>query len=472
MASTAGATRSTPGVSSAFEKVKFFPYWLDNPGAPAALPGLKGQHTADLLIVGGGFTGLWAAIQAKERYPKFNVLLIEAGRIAYGASGRPCGIISTSIMHGLQNAARVFPKDIDQLEELGRINLDSFKRDLERYQIDADVEWNGEFTAAIEPSHLAILEEDHELHLQHGHEMVFLNREQAQAEINSPLFHGALWGKNRSGTIHPAKLAWGLRATALRLGVQIFENTPLKSISDQTQKLKIATPEGEILADKVFLGTGVANIGIPDINRRVMNVLDHIVATEPLTEEQLSRIGWKNRQGFYDTRTQLNYGRLTKDNRIIFGGSVTYHYGEPLDPDLNREAATYQGLVQAFFATFPQLVDVKFSHAWGGPIDYCSRGSVFARQYFSGKAVYVAGYTGFGVAASRFGASMGLNTLFGTDSPEQHLDIVKKGTAYIPPGILRWIGAKITFIAFDGADAEGGWKRAWIKFVKSLGFPM
>src|SRR5262249_36585682 len=106
-------------------------------------------------------------------------------------------------------------------------------------------------------------------------------------------------------------------------------------------------------------------------------------------------------------------------------------------------------------------------------IDYCSRGSVFVKQYFGGKAVFVAGYTGFGVAASRFGATMGLNTLFGRhDAPEQKLDIVRTGTAWIPPGILRWIGAKITFIAFDGADAEGGWKRAWIKFVKSLGFPM
>ncbi len=459
-------------VHPAFKDTKFFPYWLDNAAAPGTQPELVGEVRAGLAVVGGGFTGLWAAVQAKEAQPALEVVLIEAGKVAHGASGRPCGIISTSIMHGLANAARVFPKDIDQLEELGRINLDGFKRDLDRFGIDCDIEWNGEITAAIDADHVGVLREDYELHKEHGHDVTLLNKLEAQAEINSPLFEGALWGKHRAGTVHPAKLAWGLKAAALRLGVKMFEMSPLERIENVRDGLVLHTPRGAVRAERVFFGTGISKVGIGDINRRVMNVQDHIMSTEPLTPEQMARIGWKNRQGFYDTRTQLNYGRLTKDNRIIFGGSVTYHYGEHMDPEENRMPATYAGLIAAFFTTFPQLHDVKFSHAWGGPIDYCSRGSVFVKRYFDGKAVFVAGYTGFGVAASRFGANMGLNTLFGRDTPEQKLDIVKKGTAWIPPGILRWIGAKITFIAFDGADTQGGWKRAWIKSVKALGFPM
>ncbi|WP_077033612.1 FAD-binding oxidoreductase [Pelomonas sp. KK5] len=457
----------------AFANTRFFPFWLDSPAAPAVEPELRGERRAGVVVIGGGFTGLWAAIQAKEADPRQEVVLIEAGKVAHGASGRPCGIISTSIMHGLANAARVFPKDIDQLEELGRLNLDGFQRDLERFGIDADVEWNGELTAAIEPGHVDVLREDYELHLEHGHDMLLLDAGEARAQIDSPLFHGALWGRQRSGTIHPAKLAWGLKAAALKVGVKLYENSPLERIVEEGQDLVLHTPVGVVRTARAFFATGCAKVGIGDINRRVMNVQDHIMATEPLTAEQLARVGWQNRQGFYDTRTQLNYGRLTKDNRIIFGGSVTYHYGEHTDPDENRRPETYAGLVDAFFKTFPQLHDVKFSHAWGGPIDYCSRGSVFVTRYFGGKAVFVAGYTGFGVAASRFGATMGLNTLFGRkDAPEQKLDIARKGTAWIPPGILRWLGAKITFIAFDGADAEGGWKRAWIKSVKALGFPM
>jgi glycine/D-amino acid oxidase-like deaminating enzyme len=222
----------------------------------------------------------------------------------------------------------------------------------------------------------------------------------------------------------------------------------------------------------VVFGSGTAKVGVPDINRRVMQVRDHVLATEPLTTEQLERIGWRNRQGIYDTRTQLNYFRLTRENNIIFGGLVSYHFDGDPNPRADGLRETYVRLAQAFFRTFPQLADVRFSHAWGGPIDYCSRGSVFAKRYFGDKAVFVAGYTGFGVAASRFGAFMGLNILFDRKSPERRLDVANLSPSYIPPEPFRWIGAKITFHAFDGADAEGGWKRAWINGLKAMGFPM
>jgi glycine/D-amino acid oxidase-like deaminating enzyme len=122
--------------------------------------------------------------------------------------------------------------------------------------------------------------------------------------------------------------------------------------------------------------TGVAKIGVTDVNKRVMAVRDQIVATEPFTAEQLARIGWEGRQGVYDMRTQLNYFRLTKDNRIIFRGLVNYHFDDNPDPAADREKSTYYRLAEVFYRTFPQLSYVCFSHAWGGPIDYCSRGAV------------------------------------------------------------------------------------------------
>jgi len=97
----------TTAVHRAFQGTKFVPYWLDDPAAPGTQAELSGELRAGLAVVGGGFTGLWAAIQAKEAWPELEVVLIEAGKVAHGASGRPCGIISTSIMHGLANAARV-----------------------------------------------------------------------------------------------------------------------------------------------------------------------------------------------------------------------------------------------------------------------------------------------------------------------------------------------------------------------------
>jgi glycine/D-amino acid oxidase-like deaminating enzyme len=460
------------GLDEAFASTRLMPYWLDNPAAPAPAPALQGQISADLLIVGGGFTGLWAAIQAKELMPELEVVLIEAGRVAYGASGRAGGIISTSVMHGLPNAVRVFPNDIEQLETFGQVNLDGFEETLRRYEIDADIEWNGEMTVAVDEDHVGHLQADYELHKRYGHDVRLLDRVQTAEQIRSPLFAGALWSRHRSGIVHPAKLAWGLRRAAISLGVQLYENTPLQSVHDGGALVDVRTPAGGVTARRVLFGTGTAKVGVSDINRRVVQVRDHVLATEPLSDEQLARIGWAQRQGIYDTRTQLNYFRLTKSNNIIFGGLVSYHFDGNPDPAEDHRKETYHRLAEAFYRTFPQLGDVRFSHAWGGPIDYCSRGSVFAKPYLGGKAVFVAGYTGFGVAASRFGAFMGLNMLFDRDSPERQLDIAKLSPTYIPPEPLRWIGAKITFHAFDGADAEGGWKRAWINGIKRLGFPM
>ncbi|HEY4803457.1 MAG TPA: FAD-dependent oxidoreductase, partial [Paraburkholderia sp.] len=439
---------------------------------PPTEPKLTANVEADLLIVGGGFTGLWAAVQAKEQMPHLNVVLIEAGKVAHGASGRAGGIISTSVMHGLPNAVRVFPDDIAQLEEFGHRNLDGFEETLKRYGIDADIEWNGEMTVAVDPEHVGHLRGDYELHKRYGHDVVLLGQEATREQLDSPLFAGALWSRNRSGIVHPAKLAWGLKRAALTLGVKLHEHTPLIEVVDEGQTVYVKTPEGSVRAPRVVFGSGTAKVGIPDINRRVLQVRDHVLATEALTGEQLARIGWKNRQGIYDTRTQLNYFRLTKNNNIIFGGLVSYHFDGDPNPPQDQKAETYYRLAQAFYRTFPQLGDVRFSHAWGGPIDYCSRGSVFAKRYLNGKAVFVAGYTGFGVAASRFGAFMGLNILFDRKSPERALDIANQSPTYIPPEPVRWLAAKVTFHAFDGADAEGGWKRAWIKGIKALGFPM
>ncbi len=459
-------------VEEALASTRLFPYWLDNPAAPSAEPELNFDTNADLLIVGGGFTGLWAAVQAKEQMPDLDVVVIEAYLVAHGASGRAGGIISTSVMHGLPNAVRVFPNDIDELEQFGQHNLDGFEETLKRYNIDADIEWNGEMTVAVDPDHLEHLRADYELHKSHGHNVELLDREQTAEQLDSPLFAGALWSRNRSGIVHPAKLAWGLKRAALALGVRLYEKTPLETVKDEGDTVYVTTPQGSVRAPRVLFGSGTAKVGIADINRRVMQVRDHVLATEPLTEEQLARIGWKNRQGIYDTRTQLNYFRLTRDNNIIFGGLVSYHFDGDPDPRQDQQRETYHRLAAAFYKTFPQLSDVKFSHAWGGPIDYCSRGSVFAKRYLGDKAVFVAGYTGFGVAASRFGAFMGLNILFDRKSPERRLDIANQSPTYILPEPFRWIGAKITFHAFDGADAEGGWKRAWINGLKAMGFPM
>lgn len=456
----------------ALNELIFYPFWLDNPLAPTPKPPLIGSTETELLIVGGGFTGLWTAIIAKQQNSKRDVVIIEAATIACGASGRPGGIVSTSVMHGLYNASKIFPENLPALERLGIDNLDNWAQTIKDFNIDADLEWSGEMTVAIKDSHKNYLNEEYKLAKQYGHNVVMLDEKEAQAEVNSPLFKAAMWARSRSGTVHPAKLAWGLKRVALELGVRIYEHTPMTHIEDHGTCLHVITHDGRIKAPKVMLATNAFAAGHKHIKRRIAAIRDRILMTEPLTAEQMQRVGWENRQGIYDTRTQLNYTRLTKDNRILYGGRVGYFFNNNTDPAVDRTVASYEQLASYFFNTFPQLSDIKFTHAWSGPIALSTRFAVHFQPYYGGKALYAGGYSGYGVTATRFGARMGLALLDGVDDPDLKLRFASTLPMMIAPEPLRWVGAKLTMYALDEVDKKGGWRALWLKLVHKMGFPL
>ena len=451
----------------------FDTYWLDSLGPASDEAPLAQDISCDLLIVGGGFCGLWSAIQAREQAPDRDVVLIEAKSVANGASGRPAAIMSTSVMHGIDNTERMFPGEVSELEQLGRENMDGFRSAIERYGIDCDIEWGGEMKVSIGDQGLDTVEEDYQLYRKYGHDAVKLDREQVQSEINSPIFHGGVWSRRRSGTVHPGKLVRGLKRAALELGVRLYENTPHVSNRSSGGKILVQTPRAAIEANKVLLATNAWGAGHRKIRTRVAAIRDRIVVTEPLSAEQMDRIGWRHRQGIYDTRTQLNYMRLTADNRILFGGRLDYFFGNDTDPALDKTAAPYVRLVQSFYRTFPQLADeIRFAYAWSGPIGLTTRMAVHYQRYHGGNMVFAGGYSGFGVTASRFGARVGLAILDGQDLPETRLSFARTLPNYIPPEPFRWIGAKITMYALDTLDEKGGWRVLWVKMVQKMGFPI
>lgn len=462
----------TQNARKALLKTIFFPYWLDNKTAPLPNTSLKKEIKTDLLIVGAGFTGLWAAVQAKEENPERDIVIIEAQSIAIGASGRPAAILSTSIMHGLSNASRLFPDEMEVLEQLGKENMDGFAETISRYNIDCDIEWGGELTVAIGEEGLPEVIKEYGLYKKYGHDAHLLNQEEVQAEMNSPLFSGGLWSKSRSGTVHPAKLAWGLKEAAQKLGVKIYENSPLVRSEHLKPGVKVTTPEGSVTANKVLLATNAFCSGSKHIQRRVAAIRDCIVVTEPLTDAQMDVIGWKNRMGIYDTRTQLNYMRLTADNRILFGGRLGYFFNNDTDPKSDKSADNFLPLVEKFYKTFPSLTHIKFSHAWSGPIALTTRMAVHYQHYYDGDMIYAGGYSGFGVTSSRFGSRVGLAILDKQDIPEVKLKFATSLPGYIPPEPFRWIGAKITMYALDTVDEKGGWRKLWIKIVEKMGFPV
>jgi glycine/D-amino acid oxidase-like deaminating enzyme len=313
---------------------------------------------------------------------------------------------------------------------------------------------------------------EHKLYTKYGHDAHLLDKEATQKEINSPLFHGGLWSKKRSGTVHPAKLAWGLKKAAMKLGVRVFENSPLESSTHLKPGVLVVTPQGSIKANKVLLATNAFAAGSKKITRRVSAIRDRIVVSEPLTAAQMKEIGWQNRQGVYDTRTQLNYMRLTADNRILFGGRLGYFFNNNTDPKADKTADNFYPLVENFYKTFPYLKGIKFSHAWSGPIALTTRMAVHYQHYYQGDMIYAGGYSGFGVTATRFGARVGLGVLDQSGIPEVKLKFATTLPGYIPPEPFRWIGAKITMYALDTLDEKGGWRKPWISLVEKMGFPV
>ena len=394
-------------------QTRFESYWLDSLPEPQLQSELIADADCDLLIVGGGFCGLWAAILAKEHRANRQVVLIEARSIANGATGRPAAIVSTSVMHGIDNTLRMFPAEVAELERLGKENIDALVETLDRYEIDCDLELGGEMKVSVGDVGLDALHEDYTLYSRYGHDVELLDKHAMRAQIRSPIFSAGIWSKQRSGTLHPGKLARGLKLAAMKLGVSVYENTPLLSTRKLKGAIKVRTPKADICARKVFLATNAWAAGHRRIKNRGVAVRDRILVTHPLSQQQMELVAWQNRQGVYDTRTQLNYMRLTRDNRILFGGRLGYFYGNNTDPHYDKTPAPYLRLADAFFKTFPQLYgSIQFSHAWSGPIGLSSRMAVHYQKYHEGDMLFAGGYSGFGVTATRFGARVLMDKIY------------------------------------------------------------
>ncbi len=446
-------------------------FWLDRrPGAPS-YPSLAGSVEADLCIVGGGFTGLWAAVHAKTRDPDRGVVLVEGDSIGNGASGRNGGFVSSSITHGIGNGVSHFPDELRTLERLGIENFAGMRADIERLGIDCDFEATGEIAVAVEPHQVGPLAEELELLTAYGHDAELLGAEAIRAEIDSPTYRGAVWDRTGAALVDPAKLADGLAAAAARLGVAIHERSRVESLAEAGGGLRLRTAGGaEVGAERVLLATNAFPPLRRALRRYIVPVYDYVLVSEPLSAAQLEAIGWRNRQGISDTGNQFHYYRLTDDDRILWGGfEAVYRYGGPVESRLDVDEETFAALSQHFFATFPQLSGIRFSHKWGGAIDTCSRFSCFFDLSHRGRAAFVGGYTGLGVCASRFGAEVALDLLDGRRTEATGLGYVQSRPVPFPPEPLRWAVVQFTRRRLAAADRNGGRLGLWLRLLERLG---
>ncbi len=446
-------------------------FWLDELPEREPLPALAGTAGADLCIVGGGFTGLWAALHAKADDPGREVVLLEGRTIGFGASGRNGGFVSASLTHGLSNGLARFSDELDLLERWGRENLRGLVADVERYRIDCGFELTGELLPIVAPYQDAWLEEERELAERYGYEVeVFPDAASMQAEVASPIYRGGVWTKDCGGVLDPARLAAGLLAAARDAGARVHEHTPAIRLDDTSGGVLVRTPGGAVRARRVLLATSAFPPLVRPIRRYIAPVYDYVLVTEPLSPARLDAIGWRRRQGIADGGNQFHYYRLTRDDRILWGGfDAVYRFGGPVRDELDDHEPTFARLAQNFLTTFPQLEGIRFTHRWGGAIDTCSRFSVFFGTAHRGRVAYATGYTGLGVAATRFGARVALDLLEGRDTEVTRSRYVRRKPLPFPPEPLRTAVIQLTRNRLAAADRRDGRRGLWLGMLDRLG---
>ncbi|MGV9879268.1 NAD(P)/FAD-dependent oxidoreductase [Streptomyces sp. NPDC003006] len=447
-------------------------YWLDDPGRPAPEPALTGDDRCDLLVVGGGYSGLWTALIAKERDPHREVVLVEGREAGWAASGRNGGFCAASLTHGIFNGLSRWPGEIEKLEELGARNLDEIEAAVKRYSIDCDFERTGEIDVATEPHQVAELHEMYEEMAAHGlaGSTELLDADAVREQVDSPTFLGGLWDRDGVAMLHPAKLAWGLKRACLAKGVRVYEHTPALELASAGAGMAIRTPYGRVFARQVALATNIFPSLVKRIRSYTVPVYDYALMTEPLTDDQLAAIGWRNRQGLGDSANQFHYFRLSADNRVLWGGyDAIYPFGGKVRAEYDDRPETYAKLAGHFFTCFPQLEGVRFTHAWGGAIDTCSRFSAFFGTAYKGRVAYAAGYTGLGVGATRFGADVMLDLLSGERTERTSLEMVRTKPLPFPPEPFAWTGVALTKWSLARSDANGGKRNLWLKTMDKLG---
>jgi glycine/D-amino acid oxidase-like deaminating enzyme len=464
------ATSATGAHRAAYADATVRPYWLDALPPREPRPQLAGPAEADLCIVGAGFTGLWAALHAKADDPDRDVVVLEADTVGFGASGRNGGFALGSLTHGIENGLARFAEEMQELERLGRENFQGFVGDIEQLGIDCDLELTGDLAVALEPHEVGWLEEAGELLDRYGHERELFDREAVQAEVASPTYLAGLWDKTDAALVDPGKLAVGLADAAVARGVRIHERSEATGIEDDGAGVRVFARTGHVRARRALLATSAYPPLVRSIRRYVAPIYDYALMTEPLSAAQRDSIGWKRRQGIGDCANQFHYYRLTKDERMLWGGyDAVYRFAGPVGPKLDDGVETFAKLSQHFFTTFPQLEGVRFTHRWGGAIDTCSRFSVFFGTAHRGRVAYVVGYTGLGVVATRFGARVGLDLLDGRETEATRLRYVSSKPVPFPPEPLRSAVIQLTRNRLDAADRNAGRRGLWLRTLDRLG---
>jgi glycine/D-amino acid oxidase-like deaminating enzyme len=419
-------------------------WWLPEAGHAEPRPPLQGDLDADLVVVGGGYTGMWAAWFAKELEPEATIALLEADGCGTGPSGRNGGFVN-AMWFSLPTLRRRFGDAAAlALALAAETAVRSIGSWCEERGVDAWYRRGGYIQASTSPAQDGAWREASEACAELGVPEACqpLTQVAIRSRCDSPLFRGgALYPE--AATVQPARLARGLRSRLIEAGVRVFEGSRVRRLGSAGREVAVETASGRVRARSAVLASGAALARHRPLRRRLTVTSSHLVITEPVPDV-LAELGWMGGECITDSRALVHYFRTTPDGRIAFGwGGGRVVPGARLsgraEVDRHVAAAVERHLVRFF----PQLAGRRVAHAWGGPIDVSPTHLPVVGSLRSGRVHYAFGYTGNGVGPSHLvGRILALLALDRRDDPTR-LAIVEPPPVRVPPEPLRYVGGTI-----------------------------
>lgn len=416
-------------------------WWLETlPASITPTPSLQGSQTADVTIIGGGYTGLSAGYHLKRLNPTLDVRLIESEVCGYGASGRNGGFSMT--LFGLTKGITKFRFD-DQKARAAHTYMeqavDYLHEVITGNQIACDYERSGYLLVGTSPAQVKRIEHDFHIMQRWGLGGVERwGRSQLMAEFNTDKYQLG-WFEPRCGILNPARLARGLKTLAEDQGVRIYEQSPVVRFGrDGSGGFVVETEQGRIQSDYLVLATNAYSILFPELRKLQHPAFTHIVLSEPLSPRQYASIGWQRRMGIEDARDLIHYYRLTADNRIAMGGGdVSIGYQTDLSKDLNTKI--FEHLEKHVVEVFPQLQGLRFTHRWGGPVSVTlDMAPVIGYLGEDKKAIFAMGCIGHGVSMTTLNGRTIAELITGQQTERTEMFFVGRKVIPWPPGLLTY----------------------------------
>ncbi len=420
-------------------------YWIAEAGLESepALPPLAASAEADVVIVGGGYTGMWAAWTIKEHAPDAAVVLLEADRCGFGPSGRNGGFVN-SMWFSLPTMRALFG-DADALEvaRLAGESVRQIGRFCDEQGVDAWFTQGGYLQASTSPRFDRTWEAIAAACERLGAAGMVdeLDRDGVAAHCASPLFRkGAYYPQ--AATVQPARLAAGLRDRLLAAGVAIHEHTAVESVTDHGSRVWAETAAGTVRAGACVLAAGSSLLRFRPLRRALTATSSHMVITEPVPDV-LDELNWRGGECVTDSRAMVHYFRTTRDDRIAFGwGGGKIVRGARIDGRAEIDAELASEVAEHLRRFFPQLEGRRIDHAWGGPIDVSPTHVPVIRT--TGERTYAGfGYTGNGVGPSQMVGRALAALALGIDDEYARLAIVDPPAVHVPPEPFRFAGGTV-----------------------------